>query len=197
MVRALGFQPNDRDSSSRTGSKDYMPYKDKDRQREFCRIWTAQRRALWMEGKSCVICGSVDRLEIHHKDKSQKVSHSIWSWTEKRRNEELLKCEVRCWNCHQRMHHQERRRPAKHGTCAGYDRGCRCGLCRDHHIGRMRSWKLRTNYRGCSSMVEPGVANAQMSDHDRSSSPSCSCGSTVERVLGKDETSVQLTPSAP
>lgn len=69
--------------------------------RDYSRRWIAARRAAFFKGKRCCICGSRTRLELDHKDPGTKVSHSIWSWSEKRRHEELKKCQVLCHRCHQ------------------------------------------------------------------------------------------------
>lgn len=78
-----------------------MPYKDKEQQRAYQREWCQRRRAEHLAGESCVKCGSTDRLEIDHIEEHRKVSHRIWSWTDKRRQQELDKCQVLCHDCHQ------------------------------------------------------------------------------------------------
>lgn len=77
-----------------------MPYANPDAQRAYQREWKAQRRAEWFDGKSCVDCGSVEDLQLDHRDAATKVSHKIWSWSEERRLAELAKCVVRCRPCH-------------------------------------------------------------------------------------------------
>lgn len=77
-----------------------MPYKDPEKQRAYMREWLRQRRAAFFEGKCCGKCGSTDRLELDHIDPSKKVSHCIWSWSEKRREAEIAKCQVLCHECH-------------------------------------------------------------------------------------------------
>lgn len=77
-----------------------MPYKDKDKQREYQRKWMKSRRRAFFDGKSCLICGSFDELELHHRDPSQKIHHAIWSWSQTRRDVELAKCDVLCRTCH-------------------------------------------------------------------------------------------------
>ena len=86
-----------------------MPYKDADRQREYARKWMAARRQSYMCDKVCVVCGSTDRLELDHIERKSKVSHCIWSWSERRRVEELAKCQVLCFS-----HHQEKTRVELH-----------------------------------------------------------------------------------
>lgn len=69
-------------------------------QREYVRQWVASRRAAWFADKVCVDCGTEENLQLDHVDPSQKVSHSIWSWSQVRRDVETAKCEVRCQPCH-------------------------------------------------------------------------------------------------
>lgn len=74
--------------------------RDKESLRKWARDWTKKRRESFFDGKSCIVCGSEERLEIHHRDPKLKVSHNIWSWTEDKRLVELAKCDVLCHNCH-------------------------------------------------------------------------------------------------
>lgn len=73
---------------------------DPELMREYKREWTAKRRAAWFRDKQCVRCGSVEKLELDHVDPALKVSHSIWSWSEVKRDAEILKCQVLCKACH-------------------------------------------------------------------------------------------------
>lgn len=99
--------------------------------RRYQREWCAKRRAEYFAGKSCVICGSVDQLELDHIDRTTKVSNRIWSWSDVRRATELEKCQILC-----SMHHKEKTRaenykPLTHGDYhKGYGRGCRCDSCK-------------------------------------------------------------------
>lgn len=111
-----------------------MGYADPDRQRDYQRAWCRSRRQAFLEGKACIDCGSSDCLEIHHVDPAKKVSHAIWSWGERRRVAELVKCVVLCVDCHRkhtaawRIMVAQARNPC--GTMAAYGRGCRCEPCR-------------------------------------------------------------------
>jgi 5-methylcytosine-specific restriction endonuclease McrA len=70
-------------------------------QNEYQQQWYADRRKAWFDANGpCVKCGSFERLEVDHIDESQKVNHRVWSWSEKRRSEELAKCQVLCYQCH-------------------------------------------------------------------------------------------------
>jgi hypothetical protein len=96
-----------------------------------------ERREAWFFGKSCVDCGSTERLELDHIDPTTKIHHAIWSWSDVRRNEELAKCAPRCYSCHKiksaaevRARFKDNPTPLVHGTLAGYEkRGCRCDEC--------------------------------------------------------------------
>ena len=78
-----------------------MSYKDKNKQREYTKNWIASRRKAWLkENDPCKNCGSWENLELDHIDPSKKVDHKVWSWSEKRRLEELSKCQVLCHRCH-------------------------------------------------------------------------------------------------
>lgn len=77
-----------------------MPYKDRDKQREYQRKWILSRRDEYLSDKSCKKCGSKKNLEVDHIDPKKKLSHRIWSWSKKRREAELKKCQVLCKDCH-------------------------------------------------------------------------------------------------
>lgn len=110
-----------------------MPYADPLRQREYQRMWMAERRRAFFAEKRCEFCRSTDRLELHHRDPNQKVHHRIWSWSDDRRLAEIAKCVVLCRLCHQGAHSQARRIEAElrnpHGTLPRYRLGCRCFGC--------------------------------------------------------------------
>lgn len=77
-----------------------MGYKDKEEQAEYQRKWIARRRSEFLDGKSCVECGSDSNLEIDHVDPNAKVAHRVWSWAKERRDRELRKCQILCHDCH-------------------------------------------------------------------------------------------------
>lgn len=121
-------------------------YKDKDKQREYQRQWIANRRAEYFKDKSCVRCGSANKLELDHIDRKTKVTNSIWSWSEARRNEEIAKCQVLCSTCHKsktRLEIPEWKGVAKHGTHSKYTLGCRCVECRIAHNASTTAWKQK------------------------------------------------------
>lgn len=77
-----------------------MPIKDKQARLEYQREWVAERRKRFFADKSCVECGSTDRLELDHIDRTTKISNRIWSWREDRRLAEISKCQILCHDCH-------------------------------------------------------------------------------------------------
>lgn len=81
-------------------------------------------------------------MEIDHVDPSLKITHRIWSWSVERRETELLKCEVRCSECHRRRTREQHIKPLIHGTYNGYHKKrCRCMKCRRYHADEMRAWR--------------------------------------------------------
>jgi hypothetical protein len=116
-----------------------MGYTDKDRQREYCRVWVKKRRDRFFSGKSCSVCGSSEDLVIHHENPGEKINHRIWSWTDTRRSAEIAKCVILCKKCHIEHHAQEKRKYI-HGTITMYQKHkCRCELCREANRKRGRT----------------------------------------------------------
>lgn len=108
-----------------------MPYKNIERQREFQREWAAKRKSEYFKDKICICCGSKLNLELSHKNKNNKISHNIWSWSKIRREAELAKCEIMCSICHRVKTNEERQPSMEHGTYnMTYNLGCRCSECR-------------------------------------------------------------------
>jgi protein-arginine kinase activator protein McsA len=110
-----------------------MPYKDKERQREYMRGWHKrtwpQRRAghkeqakaryaalrVWFKAlKSSLVCEECGEdhpacLEFHHTDPDEKdmaVTNLVSQQTSKERIlAEISKCTVLCANCHRKLHY--------------------------------------------------------------------------------------------
>lgn len=120
-----------------------MPYKDIEQRRAYAREWVANRRAEFMADKSCVDCGSTEKLELDHVDPSLKVSHSIWSWSSDRRAAEIAKCVVRCFRCHKNKHMKF----FPHGTVRMYRKGCRCRKCTDAAVEKSRRERIKRRSR--------------------------------------------------
>lgn len=115
-----------------------MSYEDTEARKaylkEYRRKWMAERRRAWFADKLCEKCGSNNKLQIHHIDPSTKVDHKIWSWSKKRRDVELAKCQVLCYYCHleeTNEYHKQGENHREHGTFNMYSKiGCRCTECR-------------------------------------------------------------------
>jgi hypothetical protein len=99
--------------------------------REYYRKWMAARRSAWFAGKCCAGCGSAKRLQLDHVDPKTKVSHRVWSWSDKRRLAELAKCQILCYDCHLEKTIRFDKPHAQHGSARMYNfYGCRCNSCR-------------------------------------------------------------------
>ena len=118
-----------------------MPYKDKEKQREYQRTRCALVRKEWFDKNGpCKECGNEENLELHHVDPKKKVTHRVWSWSISRREKELAKCVVLCRECHI----NKIRKPITHGSDSrGYDRGCRCDLCKAAHTQRCKEYRAK------------------------------------------------------
>jgi hypothetical protein len=79
-----------------------MPYSNISIQRNYQRQWMASRRqtALVARGNACQRCRATERLEFHHRDPTEKVSHRIFSRRWERIHAELAKCDLLCSECH-------------------------------------------------------------------------------------------------
>lgn len=123
-----------------------MPYTDKDKNRQYQREWIKKRRQTFFEGKTCLFCNSDESLELDHIDRSTKVAHGIWSWSEARRNDEIAKCQVLCRKCHQDKTTKECYPERQHGTVTMYHRGgCRCRPCTDANAAQRRKERAAAN----------------------------------------------------
>jgi hypothetical protein len=107
-----------------------------DKKRLYQNEWVAKRRHDWIEsqGGQCAMCGSIDKLEVDHVDPSIKLMYprEIWSRRKEVREAELAKCQVLCFDCHEKKTRIDASHPSpRHGTLNMYDKhGCRCNLCR-------------------------------------------------------------------
>lgn len=77
-------------------------------------------------GGVCVVCGTEENLEFHHKDPATKlfVITTRYGYKWESTQTELDKCELLCT-----VHHKEKH-ATKHGELRMYNNGCRCDLCR-------------------------------------------------------------------
>ena len=102
-----------------------MPYKDKDKQKEYQKIWAQQnikpksQQTGWIKrkeivqqakNKPCCCCGVEYNsvvMDLHHKDPSIKDAHIsklMKSCSYQKLQEEIDKCVVLCANCHRMIH---------------------------------------------------------------------------------------------
>lgn len=128
-TEGLGSKP----SSTAINRKEYL--------RKFQREWIAERRKEWFEKNGpCAKCGSWNDLELDHIDPALKISHSIWSWSENRRNAELAKCQALCHDCH--LAKTAKQRMPEHGTRGRYRwHKCRCDECKKANSVYSKEWK--------------------------------------------------------
>lgn len=126
-----------------------VPYKDPEQRRKYAREWIARRRAEWFADKVCARCGVTEDLRLDHIDPRLKVDHRIWSWSQVRRDVELAKCQVLCYECHtaktwEQMPITNGTEVVEHGTNAMYDHyGCHCDPCKEAQKKRKRSYRER------------------------------------------------------
>lgn len=130
--------------------EDGVPYKDKERQREFQRNWIVSKRTEYFAGKVCASCGSTKELELDHIDPTKKKYNPALLWgmsvNNPSRIEELAKCQVLCVECHKNKTIKEMPithgwTPYQHGTSKTYDRGCRCVLCKGRKSVTMKQYR--------------------------------------------------------
>ena len=93
-------------------------------------------RAEWIEsqGGKCVLCSSVEDLEIDHVDRATKSFDiaRIWSRSKIVRETELAKCQVLCKKCHLKKTTAENLAIGNHCTKShDYRKKCRCLGCRE------------------------------------------------------------------
>jgi hypothetical protein len=109
----------------------------------------AARRVRYIKdcGGECLKCSSVVDLEFHHRNRDEKTDHKIWSWSIKRIEQELTKCDLLCGECHKVKTAKERNYGgAAHGTITSYKRyRCRCENCRTANANYERSRRLQVH----------------------------------------------------
>lgn len=146
MVRMESFEDSHIGSNPIPGTNNKearMPYSSKQEQRDYQRRWLAKRRRSWFKTKCCERCGSRKRLQLDHVNPKLKVSHKIWSWSERRRDTELQKCQVLCYDCHIEKTGSGREH-SKHGTAfMRRKKRCKCYLCRAEARESVRASRAR------------------------------------------------------
>lgn len=106
-----------------------------------------QKKAWMVEylGGKCSVCGSCDRLEIDHIDRTRKKYTLTGIYD--RTNvvlEELKKCQLLCRSCHQTktIHEGGHRDRSQHTMNNGNGR-CKCNECREINRDYMRRYRTR------------------------------------------------------
>ena len=78
-----------------------MPFKTKHARALYQRRWENARREAWIRRNGpCVVCGSIEQLQVDHINPMLKITHRVWSWSKLRMEAELKKCQVLCVACH-------------------------------------------------------------------------------------------------
>lgn len=91
--------------SPASNDEDDVPFKDRAKHAAYCNARNLKVRAEWFasQGGRCVKCGSTERLECDHIDRTSKTgrdAHKVRSWSLARRVVELAKYQVLCHECH-------------------------------------------------------------------------------------------------
>jgi 5-methylcytosine-specific restriction endonuclease McrA len=138
---------------------------------EYMKKRCAERRAKAVQqlGGKCVRCGSTENLEFDHivagsyEQRSNGRHAMMWTFSEKRLQEELKKCQLLCHDCHlaKTKENNEYAVPwnqvNEHGTEAMYCKGCHCESCKDaRHEARVRRGEIITNRRRPQRITEHG-----------------------------------------
>lgn len=123
--------------------------KDRDSYNEYMRGYLNDRyarkreEAITILGGKCVICGSIENLEIDHKDRRTKSFEISKLWS-KNRSEylmELRKCQLLCYDHHKEKTSNER--SVEHGGGLSGKRNCPCDLCRTKKSEYMHTYNSR------------------------------------------------------
>lgn len=92
-------------------------------------------------GKTCAECGTTEDLEFDHIEphlKEVTIARAS-SFSEKRWQEELSKCQLLCHDCHVTKHASE----AQCGSVQKYWRGCHCLDCTAANTAHNREYRLQ------------------------------------------------------
>jgi hypothetical protein len=83
-----------------------MPYKDKEKQKAFQKVWKRTRTSKYSElkDKPCTDCGNRFHFSAmdwdHVVGKKKRILSKMTSYSEKNVFKEIVKCELVCANCH-------------------------------------------------------------------------------------------------
>lgn len=121
-----------------------------DEKRAYQNNWMAVKRLAYIEemGGVCVECGSTEKLEFDHIDRSTKTMNpkELWSRREEVIRAELAKCQLLCKSCHQKKTSAERMaaRNLQHGEYGMYKfYKCRCEPCKGANAAYNRELRAR------------------------------------------------------
>lgn len=133
--------------------------KDKEKYNEYMRVYIKDRiakrivAAQHQLGGKCVKCGATENLEFDHiipANKSFEISGG-GTFSEKRWQEELKKCQLLCKPCHQQktlidLGQDDVKGGQIHGTLSSY-RYCKCDACKKAHTDYCREWKRNRKFK--------------------------------------------------
>lgn len=115
---------------------------------KYHKLWrkNVRDRAVKILGGECSVCGSDDRLEIDHIDRSDKVTEvgSLAS-NEEKFIAELKKCQLLCHDCHMKKTVEERGQTlakGTHGTLSSI-RYCKCDICKEAYREYQREYRKK------------------------------------------------------
>lgn len=123
----------------------YMGYADPEKQKAYQLRYVRERREHYLKvmGNICCKCGTTENLEVDHVEPNKKIDHRIWSWSHKRIQDELTKCQLLCRDCHIAKSVEEQDYiPREHGTNLMYLKDkCRCDDCKAAHAVVNRKYR--------------------------------------------------------
>ena len=129
-----------------------MAYKNRDKQREYQKVWIRKRRELFFRGKQCAKCGDDEFLELDHINPDEKWSHRIWSYSWENIMKEAAKCQVLCTVCHDEKTKEDMGWIQEHGTVTSYKNYyCRCDLCKAANNEANNIWRWENGMRRMSA----------------------------------------------
>lgn len=99
-----------------------------------------------MLGGSCISCGSTEKLQFDHINRSDK-SFSISKWyglSMELLRPELDKCQLLCEACHLVKTKEVDGLKSEHGKYSMYrHHGCRCDLCKKANRDQVKAWRSK------------------------------------------------------
>lgn len=136
-------------------------------QKKRCRA--RKRDAIKKLGGRCCKCGSVENLELDHKDPKEKYFSlsQLWGVSSQRWEAEIAKCQLLCRDCHQLKSILERgQTPARgtHGTLSAY-RYCKCDLCRAAKSKYNRDYRAKRKARSSGFQPDAVEFNSRFALH--------------------------------